>query len=76
MLNAEEILVEGNELPRFHEAAIEFQLEHVDGRTAAIYNRNQRLPERIRMMLFWADKIDQLRAGAPTRSKPRLVVAG
>jgi hypothetical protein len=61
LLNAERITVDGNELPRFAPQAIEFQLEHVDNSTAAIYNRDQRLTERTRMMQVWADKIDKLR---------------
>jgi hypothetical protein len=61
LLNAERIVVDGNELPRFAPQAIEFQLEHVDKSTAAIYNRDQRLAERAKMMQFWADKIDKLR---------------
>jgi integrase len=63
LLNAERITVDGTELPRFAEPAIEFQLEHVDGSVAAIYNRDQRLPERTKMMQFWADKLDALREG-------------
>jgi hypothetical protein len=61
LLNAERITVDGNELPRFAPQAIEFQLEHVDKSTAAIYNRDQRLAERTKMMQFWADKVDKLR---------------
>jgi integrase len=61
LLNAERITFDGNELPRFAPQAIEFQLEHVDKSTAAIYNRDQRLAERTKMMQFWADKIDVLR---------------
>ena len=61
LLNAERITVDGNELPRFASQAIEFQLEHVDKSTAAIYNRDQRITERAKMMQFWADKIDKLR---------------
>jgi integrase len=60
LLNAERITVDGTELPRFAEQAIDFQLEHVDASVAAIYNRDQRLPERTKMMQFWADKIDAL----------------
>jgi hypothetical protein len=63
LLNAERITVDGTDLPRFAEQAIEFQLEHVDASVAAIYNRDQRLPERTKMMQFWADKIDALRDG-------------
>jgi integrase len=61
LLNAERITVDGNELPRFSQHSIEFQLEHVDKSTAAIYNRDQRLAERTKMMQFWADKIEKLR---------------
>jgi integrase len=61
LLNAERITVDGTELPRFAEQAIDFQLEHVDASVAAIYNRDQRLSERTKMMQFWADKIDALR---------------
>jgi hypothetical protein len=61
LLNAERIIIDGSELPRFAPQAIDFQLEHVDQSTAAIYNRNQRLAERTKMMQFWADKIDTLR---------------
>jgi hypothetical protein len=61
LLNAKLITVDGTDLPRFAEQAIEFQLEHVDASVAAIYNRDQRLPERTKIMQFWADKIDALR---------------
>ena len=50
LLNAERITVDGTDLPRFAEQAIEFQLEHVDASVAAIYNRDQRLPERTKMI--------------------------
>jgi integrase len=75
LLNAERITVDGNELPRFAPQTIEFQLEHVDKSTAAIYNRDQRLAERAKMMQFWADKIDVLREeqGEKLRWVPRLV---
>jgi integrase len=65
LLHAQRITVEGNELPRFAEQAIEFQLEHVDGSVAAIYNRDQRLAERTKIMQFWADRLDLLRKGTP-----------
>jgi integrase len=65
LLNAERITLDGTELPRFAEQAIDFQLEHVDASVAAIYNRDQRLPERTKMMQFWADKIDALRESVP-----------
>ena len=63
LLNAERITVDSTELPRFAEQAIDFQLEHVDASVAAIYNRDQRLSERTKMMQFWADKIDALHGG-------------
>jgi integrase len=50
LLNAERITVEGTELPRFAERVVEFQLEHVEKSVAAIYNRDQRLPERVKLM--------------------------
>ena len=56
LLNAERITIDGNELPRFAPQAIEFQLEHVDKSTAAIYNRDQRLTERTKMMQFWGTR--------------------
>ena len=73
LLNAERITVEGIELERFPEQIIEFQLEHVDKRVAAIYNRNQRLPERATMMQFWADRCDAIRDGDTTKNKLRIV---
>ena len=70
LLNAERITVDGTDLPRFAEQAIEFQLEHVDASVAAIYNRDQRLPERTKMMQFWADKIDALRDRGSVVARP------
>jgi hypothetical protein len=56
LLNAERITVDGTDLLRFAEQAIEFQLEHVDASVAAIYNRDQRLPERTKMMPRWRER--------------------
>jgi hypothetical protein len=53
--------------------AVEFQLEHVDEAVAAIYNRDQRLPERTKIMQFWADKIDALRGSRREIAKLRVV---
>jgi hypothetical protein len=61
LLNAERIKIDGNEVPRFSEQAVEFQLEHVDSSIAAKYNRDQRLPEREKIMQHWADRIDEMR---------------
>jgi integrase len=73
LLNAERITVDGNELPRFAEQAIEFQLEHVDEAVAAIYNRDQRLSEPTKIMQFWADKSDALRGSRREIAKLRVV---
>ena len=61
MLNRERITVQGNAIPRFSPEIIEYQLEHVDSSIAAIYNRDERLPERITLMQFWSDMLDELR---------------
>jgi integrase len=63
MLNRERITVQGNAIPRFSPEIIEYQLEHVDSSIAAIYNRDERLPERITLMQFWSDMLDELRTG-------------
>ena len=39
------------------------QLDHPDQSVRAIYGRDDCLPERIELMQFWADKIDELRDG-------------
>jgi integrase len=75
LLNAERITVEGTELPRFAERAIEFQLEHVEKSVAAIYNRDQRLPERTKLMQFWADRCDDMREGQTAKAAKFKVVA-
>jgi integrase len=68
LLNAERVKVDGVEVPRFAEQAIEFQLEHVEQSVAAIYNRDERLRERTKIMQHWADKIDELR---DDKAKPK-----
>jgi integrase len=73
LLNAERIEVDGTEMPRFAEQAIEFQLEHVNASVAAIYNRDPRLKERTALMQFWSDKIDELRDGKKGPPKLRVV---
>jgi integrase len=53
-----------NEL-RFDSALIELQLAHVKSdKVAGIYDRSQRLGDRIKMMQAWADYLDTLRAEA------------
>jgi integrase len=46
---------------RFEQAMIELQLDHVDDSTRAIYDRGDSWDERVTLMQFWADKVDQLR---------------
>jgi integrase len=73
LLNAERIEVDGTEMPRFAEQAIEFQLEHINASVAAIYNRDPRLKERTALMQFWSDKIEELRDGKKGPPKLRVV---
>ncbi|MBR0876630.1 integrase [Bradyrhizobium japonicum] len=62
MLNRERI----NGRRRFEQALVEMQQDRLDASTRAIYDRDDRLPERIELMQFWADMVDTLRAtGAP-----------
>lgn len=52
----------------WHPDVIELQLAHRErNQVRAAYNRAQRLPERRRMMQWWADYLDQLRAGAASK---------
>jgi hypothetical protein len=37
------------------------QQDLLDASTSAVYDRDDRLPERVELMQFWADKIDALR---------------
>jgi integrase len=46
---------------RFDPLLIEFQLDHREKTVRAIYDRDDCMPERVRLMQFWADLIDQLR---------------
>lgn len=61
MLNQATRTIDGEEVPRFSAEAVEFQLEHVGKGLAAIYNRDQKLPERVRLMQYWADLLDGMR---------------
>jgi hypothetical protein len=45
----------------FETALIEIQQDRLDSSTRAIYDRDDMMPERIELMQFWADKIDELR---------------
>ena len=49
---------------RFERELIEMQQDRLDASTRAIYDRDDRLPERIDLMQHWADKIDTLRENA------------
>jgi len=53
---------------RFETALVEIQQDRLDASTRAIYDRDDLMPERIELMQFWADKIDELRDG---KTKPR-----
>jgi len=57
---------------RFEVELIEMQQDRLDRSTRAVYDRDDRLPERIELMQFWADKIDQLRG--PKSNAPRLTM--
>jgi integrase len=57
---------------RFEQSMIEIQLDHLDASTRATYDRDDMLPERTKLMQFWADRIDEYRDGAmivPLRPK-------
>lgn len=57
LLNRERI----NGRRRFERELIEMQQDRLDASTRAIYDRNDRMPERIELMQLWADRIDELR---------------
>jgi hypothetical protein len=38
------------------------QQDRLDASTRAVYDRDDRLPERIELMQFWADRIDEYRS--------------
>lgn len=53
-----------HEMGMWNSDAIERQLAHVEGNSVrAAYNYAEHLPERVKMMQFWADYLDNLRAG-------------
>jgi len=53
-----------NEAHLFHPDAIERQLAHGEQNSVrAAYNRALYLPERVKMMQWWADYLDSLKAG-------------
>lgn len=53
-----------NESGRFHPDAIERQLAHAErNKIRSAYNRAEHLPDRRRMMQYWADLVDTLTTG-------------
>jgi integrase len=60
LLNRERV----NGRRRFEMALVEMQQDRLDASTRAIYDRDDRLPERIELMQFWADKVDTMRKSA------------
>jgi integrase len=52
---------------RFETALVEIQQDRLDASTRAIYDRDDLMPERIALMQFWANKIDEMRDGKPKR---------
>jgi integrase len=53
-----------NETGKWHPDAIERQLAHVEGNDVRrAYARGEHWEERVRMMQFWSDYLDQLRLG-------------
>lgn len=53
----------------FDRSLVELQLDHQDGSTRAIYDRDDALPERIELMQYWGDLIDTLRTGGKSKAK-------
>jgi integrase len=47
---------------RFERDLIEMQQDRLDASTRAVYDRDDRLPERIELMQFWADSVDKMRS--------------
>jgi integrase len=74
LLNEARIMVDGRKVLLWPDqpALIELQLDHDDDSTRAIYNRGGCWDDRVELMQFWADKIDQLRAAKPTDHKAKL----
>ncbi|WP_029582943.1 integrase arm-type DNA-binding domain-containing protein [Bradyrhizobium sp. URHD0069] len=66
ILNRERI----NGRRRFERELIEMQQDRLDKATRAVYDRDDRLPERIELMQCWADKLDALRAGGEVVKLP------
>lgn len=59
----------------FDRSLVELQLDHQDGSTRAIYDRDDALPERIELMQYWANLLDTLRTGGKSKAKHLRAVA-
>ncbi|MGX1151484.1 tyrosine-type recombinase/integrase [Bradyrhizobium ottawaense] len=68
MLNRERV----NGRRRFEQALVEMQQDRLDASTRAIYDRDDRLPERIELMQFWADMVDTMRGRGAAESGLRI----
>ena len=61
-----------NESGLWTKDAIELQLAHLDrDKTRAAYNEASLIPERTRMMQWYADELDRLRKGKPKKAKKK-----
>jgi integrase len=58
---------------RFERELIEMQQDRLDRTTRAVYDRDDRLPERIDLMQFWADKVDTMRGDGKAKAQLRLI---
>jgi integrase len=68
LLNRERI----NGRRRFERELVEMQQDRLDRTTRAVYDRDDRLPERIELMQFWADNVDAMHGGR-TKTPLRLI---
>ncbi|MET4514339.1 integrase arm-type DNA-binding domain-containing protein [Bradyrhizobium sp. I1.7.5] len=53
----------------FDRSLVELQLDHQDGSTRAVYDRDDALPERVELMQYWADLLDTLQGGGRSKAK-------
>jgi len=58
---ASTLLHENSHIHKIGSDVIEIQLAHVDGSVRGVYNKAIYMEERIRLMQWWSDKIDELR---------------
>jgi len=69
LLNRERV----NGRRRFEPELVEMQQDRLDRSTRAVYDRDDRLPERIELMQFWANKVDAMRGGGEAKARLRLI---